>query len=237
LHGSYDLGDPADRARFCQTLIEHGETRCNEAERQRICHELGALLDVSYQEMLDDRRLSLLTPSEIRLLQLSGMDIQLHTRRHRICDGDQQAVTAEIIRNAQDLHGILPKPYKHFCYPSGGWQPQHAQWLDTLGIASATTCDSGMNTAKTNRLTLYRVLDSESLSDIRFEAEISGFGELLRILSGRRRHSDALRRQAATPSSAMPAGVSIPAASAAKPEVASGRRRRRAMAGVAAAPE
>jgi hypothetical protein len=64
-----------------------------------------------------------------------------------------------------------------------------------------------MNTAATNRLALYRVLDSESLSDIVFEAEINGFGELARVLSGRRRRSDAWRQLAGAPSVEFPQAV------------------------------
>lgn len=209
LRGSHSLVDPVARAELCRKLLEYGEEHCDEAARQELCHELGELLDVSYQEILDDRRLSLLTPAEIRWLHQGGMDIQLHTRRHRVCGENKQDLVTEVIENANDLGAILPKPYAHFCYPSGAWQPRHPQWLEALGVASATTCDSGMNTAATNRLALYRVLDSESLSDIVFEAEISGFGELARILSGRRRRSDALRQQAATPSIEFPRGVSV----------------------------
>jgi peptidoglycan/xylan/chitin deacetylase (PgdA/CDA1 family) len=211
LRGSYSVVDPVARAELCRRLIEYGEKHCNESARQQLCHELGELLGVSYQEILDDRRLSLLTPAEIRRLHQRGMDIQLHTRRHQLCGENKQDLVTEVVENAHDLHAILPKPYAHFCYPSGAWQPHHPQWLEALGIASATTCDSGMNTAATNRLALYRVLDSESLSDIVFEAEISGFGELVRILSGRRRRSDARRQRAAVPSAAFPLGV-LPAA-------------------------
>ncbi|HEX5514760.1 MAG TPA: polysaccharide deacetylase family protein [Gammaproteobacteria bacterium] len=207
LRGSYSLTDPTLRAELCRKLIEYGEKHCNESARQQLCHELGELLGVSYQEILDDRRLSLLTPAEIRRLHQGGMDIQLHTRRHQLCGQNRQDLAKEVVENAHDLHAILPKPYAHFCYPSGAWQPHHPQWLEALGVASATTCDSGMNTAATNRLALYRVLDSESLRDIVFEAEINGFGELLRVLSGRRRQSDGWRQRAAAPSVEFPQGV------------------------------
>lgn len=209
LTGSYDLTDAATKAALVQELIQYGENHCTEAQRQEICRELGILLNVDYQEIVADRRLSLLSPDELRQLHQSGMDIQLHTRRHKISGVNKQAVIEEIIENSRDLHAVLPKPYAHFCYPSGVWLPHHPQLLTVLGLASATTCDAGMNTATTNRLALYRVLDSESISDIAFEAQISGFNELLRILSGRRRISDAKRQLAAMPSREFPEGILV----------------------------
>lgn len=209
LTGHYDLRDPSTKAALVQYLIQYGEDQCDELERQDLCQELGALLGVDYLELVANRRLSLLTTTEVQQLYQAGLDIQLHTRRHKTCGVNKQEVVEEVIESARDLYKILPKTYPHFCYPSGEWLPHHPQLLATLGVASATTCDTGMNTASTNRLALYRVLDSEANSDIRFEAEISGFKELLRILSGRRRVSDARRQLAARPSSESPNGISI----------------------------
>jgi hypothetical protein len=42
-----------------------------------------------------------------------------------------------------------------------------------------------MNSADTHPLELRRFLDSEAISPIRFEAEVSGFLDLLRRLAGR----------------------------------------------------
>jgi peptidoglycan/xylan/chitin deacetylase (PgdA/CDA1 family) len=207
--GSFDLSNEQDANRLCWRLIDHGERLSDEQDRHLLCSEVGALLDVSYQEILDSRWAGLLSPAEIRQLYRSGMDIQLHTRRHRPSCSDKKRMKAELLENARDLHAILPRSYAHFCYPSGQWGQQHPEWLNEWGIASATTCDAGMNTASTNRLALYRVLDSESMPDIVFEAELAGFGELLRIISGKRRRSDFLRRQSAVPAVRLPAGVSI----------------------------
>lgn len=207
LMGDYDLGNQATKAALIQALIQHGENNCDEAGRQQICQELGLLLGVDYEVILSDRRLSLLTAGELRQLYQNDMDIQLHTRRHRICGVNKQEVVQETLENVRDLQRILPKAYGHFCYPSGSWLPHHPQLLETLGVISATTCDAGMNTASTNRLALYRVLDSESMPDIVFEAQISGFSELLRILSGRRRISDTWRQQAALPSPELADGI------------------------------
>lgn len=210
LRGTYDLADPTVADALCSQLIAFGETECNEDQRQAICYDFGELLGISYQEIVESRRFGLLTPAELVRVHSGGMAIELHTRRHRICGDDEREVVAEIAENARDLHAILPKRYAHFCYPSGGWQPKHLAWLQEAGVATATTCDAGMNTADTHRLALYRFLDSDAYPNILFEAELSGFNELLRVVSGRRRASDRLRRQGAKASPVPPKGVAVP---------------------------
>lgn len=211
LRGTYDLANPTVAHALCWQLIAFGETECNEVQRQAICYEFGELLGVSYQGIMNSRQFGLLTPAELVRIHDGGMDIELHTRRHRICGDDKRQVVDEIVENARDLHAILPKRYAHFCYPSGGWQPKHLAWLQEAGVATATTCDPGMNTAGTHRLALYRFLDSDDCPDILFEAELCGFNELLRVVSGRRRAGDRLRRQGESASPVPPAGVVAPA--------------------------
>jgi len=41
---------------------------------------------------------------------------------------------------------------------------------------------------------VYRVLDQDDLSDIEFEAELTGFDELIRLLTGRRGRTEEKRR-------------------------------------------
>ena len=46
--------------------------------------------------------------------------------------------------------------------------------------SSATTCNADLNYPDKPSLELKRFLDGENISDIEFEAELSGFNELLR---------------------------------------------------------
>jgi hypothetical protein len=62
-------------------------------------------------------------------------------------------------------------------------------------VESATTCEPGLNTAETPLLGLYRILDQDDLSQIEFEAELFGFSELIRIVTGKRRRMDRARRK------------------------------------------
>ena len=47
-------------------------------------------------------------------------------------------------------------------------------------METATTCEPGLNSPSTPRLSLHRFLDGEDITQIEFEAEVSGFTELLR---------------------------------------------------------
>jgi hypothetical protein len=49
-----------------------------------------------------------------------------------------------------------------------------------MGILSATTCESGFVTKKTNPYYLPRFLDGENIPKIIFEAEVCGVLDLLR---------------------------------------------------------
>ena len=84
----------------------------------------------------------------------------------------------EIQQNREFLEALVGKKLQHLCYPSGVWSKQPWSWLDSLGIISATTCDPGLNYSQTPHLGLYRFLDADSISQIEFEAELTGFSEL-----------------------------------------------------------
>ena len=118
-------------------------------------------------------------PEEIRSLARLGLDIQLHTHRHQLpCDEGQ--VRREIGDNRSVLEPIVGRPCDYLCYPSGVFTAEQWPWLEACGIKSATTCEVGLNDARTPCYGLRRFLDAETVRAIEFEAEISGFAELLR---------------------------------------------------------
>lgn len=163
------------------SLIEWAENALSEEERVRLAAEVAQRLGADYDELLRSRRLGLLSPSEIATLSRDGLDIQLHTHRHRL-----PMAPAEIVREVNDNRAVLEpmvgKRLCHLCYPSGVWSKDQWQTLRSLEIRSATTCISGFNSMATPRLALNRLLDSESKSQIDFEAELSGFKLAVRRL-------------------------------------------------------
>ena len=160
-------------------LIQKGETLLCESERQSLLREVGRILADTI--CLDElQSLSIMSGEEVCLLGRQGFDIQLHTHRHRFPSHDRSVACQEIVQNQTRLEAITGRKARHFCYPSGIFASSQWAWLQELGIESATTCLSGLNTRRTPRYALRRFLDSEDISFVEFRAELAGFAELLR---------------------------------------------------------
>ena len=123
----------------------------------------------------------------LRQLADAGIDIQLHSHRHEWSVDDNRAtVEAEITDNRRFLEQVISGPLEHFCYPSGIHGPHQGEWLAGLGLKSATTIEPGLNYPDTPRFALRRMVDGHPVSDIEFEAEMTGFMEIVRTLRERR---------------------------------------------------
>lgn len=167
-------------------LIRLGEGGDGEEARQSLLRSLGKALGQDAEGLAESRMLSLMTPEEVREIADGGVDVQLHTHRHRLPLSAPEA-EREIRENREALLAAgVPRP-DHFCYPSGIWDRGHWPILSAAGVASSTTCEPGFNRPGVPRHALRRFLDSESIADIEFEAELCGFLELLRILTGKAR--------------------------------------------------
>jgi peptidoglycan/xylan/chitin deacetylase (PgdA/CDA1 family) len=179
LPGRVNLTDPRERRRLAATISEHGETECTEEERVAIARRLGRLLDIDYETLAASRMLSLMTLDELHELAATGADIQAHTHRHRF-PAEESEARRELADNRRALEPAVGHRLEHFCYPSGEWFEEQWPWLEADGMRTATTCERGLNYSGTPRLALLRFLDGEHISEIEFEAEVSGFSELLR---------------------------------------------------------
>jgi peptidoglycan/xylan/chitin deacetylase (PgdA/CDA1 family) len=162
-------------------LMGLGGDGSTEPERCNYARQIGERLGVDYDEIVRSRLMSVVTTEEVRRLAAEGVDIQLHTHRHRF-PADEAAVLKEIADNRAVLEPLVGRPLRHFCYPSGVYHPAALPWLAAAGVETATTCVPGLNYAKTPRLLLRRFLDGENISQIEFEAEVSGFAEVMRRL-------------------------------------------------------
>jgi peptidoglycan/xylan/chitin deacetylase (PgdA/CDA1 family) len=155
----------------------------DERGRNELVKFAAAGLKIDYDEIRKQRLFELVTPNEVRKLSRGGMDVQLHTHRHRMPD-DEGEIRYEIEQNRNFLSAIISEPRDHFCYPSGVFSNDRLPVLAALGIKTATTCESGLNTSHTHPLLLHRFLDHMEISDIEFEAELTGFKEFARMLLG-----------------------------------------------------
>jgi peptidoglycan/xylan/chitin deacetylase (PgdA/CDA1 family) len=120
--------------------------------------------------------------AELGELRRHGIDVELHTHRHPLLL-DAARLGPEITDNREVLEDALGERLQHFCYPSGVWSDALWPVLEQHGILSATTCDKGLNAADAHPYALRRYLDCEKNSQIEFEAELSGFAEVLRRLT------------------------------------------------------
>jgi len=173
---------PADRAMW--KIIDHGESKLDEDGRQKLALGLGALLGVDVDPIVENRCLGLMSPTEIQQASRDGIDIELHTHRHRLPE-DESASKKEISDNRAALEPIVGRRLNHLCYPSGFWSRKHWPWLAQMGIKTATTCDVGFNGSAAHPFALKRIFDSSMVSALEFEAELNGFLEGLRRIKTR----------------------------------------------------
>lgn len=180
--GTIVLSSPGERERAACRIGEAGRS-WNDHNRQALLLSLADSLDVDWKPIGDSRLFRLMTIEQLARLPEQGMDLQLHTHRHCLPTTDGPAgVESEITENRAVLKQIVSGPLQHFCYPSGEFHSAQFPWLRAVGVESATTCLSGFNYPDTERLELRRFLDGENITQVEFEAEVSGFLELLRKL-------------------------------------------------------
>jgi peptidoglycan/xylan/chitin deacetylase (PgdA/CDA1 family) len=182
LDGTYDIGTNPDAA--IVGLIVKAQEALPLAERQQLLRPIAQALGANFNEILSGERFRLLSRDEIVQVFRRGIDIQLHTHTHHLPDTDFDEMALEVRRNRQMIEELTGAQARHFCYPSGEHSERHPEWLRRLGIASATTCHPGLNNGSTSVMLLNRLLDSDSTSEIAFEAQICGVYELARKLLG-----------------------------------------------------
>ncbi|MEX2648807.1 MAG: polysaccharide deacetylase family protein [Alphaproteobacteria bacterium] len=183
--GTANLDDPRAADRAVDRVIAYGEGLAADADRQELLRRLGASLGADVGALADSRIVGLMSEDELRDAAAKGLDVQLHTHRHRF-PREAAALEREIVDNRAALEPLVGRPMNHLCYPSGDYDRTAWPLLSRLGIRSATTTERGFNHAGTPPLALKRLIDGEVVEPIEFEAELSGFTELIRRLRHRR---------------------------------------------------
>jgi peptidoglycan/xylan/chitin deacetylase (PgdA/CDA1 family) len=179
--GIVSLLTDEEKALILEKILRHGNAACDETGRIALIRNLAQRLGVDYEAIRESRILTIMTLERIKELSAAGIDIELHTHRHGFPLDHDRAI-AEIRENRAVLEPLLGKTLVHFCYPSGIWAKEQWPWLAETAMRSAVTCDLGLNFGKTPRYGLKRIGDDEGLSQIEFEAEVSGFAEVLRVM-------------------------------------------------------
>jgi peptidoglycan/xylan/chitin deacetylase (PgdA/CDA1 family) len=192
--GRFALDSEAEQA---EALAQELGASLPPADRFKFLIEMAEALDVSFEDIETQRLFRALDEQQLRQLADAGVDVQLHSHRHEWPLDDREKVEWEIAKNRAVLERFVSHPLEHFCYPSGAYplpggrllfasQLNQGEWLAALGVKSATTIEPGLNYPDTPRFALRRLMDGHPVSDIEFEAEMSGFMEIVRALRERR---------------------------------------------------
>ena len=147
-------------------------------EKDELAAALADHLKVDYDALLARRALHNVSPDEVKRLAADGVDIQLHTHRHRTPQV-RELFIREIEDNRKSIQEITGTHASHFCYPSGVYDLAFLPWLKESGVVSATTCELGLATSSSNPLLLPRLVDVTSLSAIEFEGWLTGISAAL----------------------------------------------------------
>jgi peptidoglycan/xylan/chitin deacetylase (PgdA/CDA1 family) len=169
-----DLSNAAARAEARGEILEFSrQQKLSAEEKDALARKLAGLVKVDYDELCENRILHLLTPDEAGQLAAEGVDIQLHTHRHR-SPLDHQLFRREIEENRNIILAMTGATARHFCYPSGIYNQSFLPWLNELGVVSATTCDVGFASRSSQRLLLPRLVDTSLSAPVEFEGWLTG---------------------------------------------------------------
>ncbi len=176
---SLDLASDASRESARHQLLEFARVQKLSAEdKDTLAASLAKNLKVDYAALLERRALHVVTPDQVRQLAADGVDIQLHTHRHRT-PLDRGLFLREIEDNRKSIQAMTGTRASHFCYPSGEYNLTFLPWLKEAGVVSATTCEQGLASPSSNPLLLPRLIDVSSLSSIEFESWLTGISAAL----------------------------------------------------------
>jgi peptidoglycan/xylan/chitin deacetylase (PgdA/CDA1 family) len=184
IDGEQDITTLGARDRLARHIVPLIEQTC--ANRDEVCAalvQLGRAVGVDDAELqLQSRRFDYMSTEELLAAAGSGCSIELHGHVHEYPAGDPSAFRKDLEQCSEAITSAgLPKP-RHYCYPSGSYDAAATVVLSELQVASATTCKPGLVRSRDNALLHYlpRFLDGGNVHPLEFEAELSGFSDLMR---------------------------------------------------------
>lgn len=179
LDGPLDLRTAESReAAWQRVLAFAAEREFSAGDKDRLLQRLAALAGFDYCELLRQRLLHIMNPREVAELHAAGLDVQLHTHRHRT-PADRGLFLREIRDNRARIRELTGTDPDHFCYPCGVNRPEFLPWLSEASVRYAVTCVPSPASADSKPLLLPRFVDHANLSAVEFESCVSGFGLLL----------------------------------------------------------
>jgi len=177
LPGPLDPRNDESRFRIVRRLIEQSADKSGR-QKDEIAAQLARLLHINYSDLKEKRILQLMNGGELREIARNGIDLQLHTHRHRTPE-DELLFRKEIQDNRSVVQQFASSEPVHFCYPSGVYSAAFLPWLRKENVVSATTCDTGLARRDSESLLLPRYVDHQRRTQIEFESWSYGIGDLL----------------------------------------------------------
>jgi peptidoglycan/xylan/chitin deacetylase (PgdA/CDA1 family) len=176
-----DMATELGRHRIVRALIERSEREnLTGLQKNDIARRLADSLQIDYTAFTAKRMLQLMNAQEVAEVAKNGVEVQLHTHRHRTPD-DEVLFRREIANNRERIRALTGREANHFCYPSGVYRPEFFGWLKSENVVSATTCDAGLAARDENPFLLPRFVDTTGRSQMEFESWLSGVGSLLAV--------------------------------------------------------
>jgi peptidoglycan/xylan/chitin deacetylase (PgdA/CDA1 family) len=181
LHGALDLRTESSRSAVVRALIKISERENRTGpQKDEIAAQLARVLQIDYDGLRAKRILTLMNGRELQEVAGNGVDVQLHTHRHRTPE-DEALFRKEIQDNRATIHKLTATEPVHFCYPSGVYRPAFLPWLRKEHVVSATTCDAGLAAPQTDSLLLPRFVDHQNRTQLEFDSWVTGVGDLLAV--------------------------------------------------------
>lgn len=181
LRAPLDLRTDSSRSAALRDLLDLSERNNRTGiQKDEIAAQLAALLKIDYADLKRKRILQLMNGRELREIASSGVDVQLHTHRHRTPE-DEALFRKELRDNRSTIETLTAQQPVHFCYPSGVYRPAFLPWLRKENVVTATTCDVGLAARQSDSLLLPRYIDHQNRTQIEFESWLTGVGHLLAI--------------------------------------------------------
>jgi peptidoglycan/xylan/chitin deacetylase (PgdA/CDA1 family) len=179
LVGPMDLRTELGRHKVVRGLIDlSARENLTGLQKNDLARRLAAILGIDYSALAAKRILQLMNPREVTEIAKDGVDVQLHTHRHRTPD-EEIPFRCEIRENRDRIQSLTGTQAAHFCYPSGVYRREFLAWLSQENVVSATTCDVGLVNRNANPLLLPRFVDTSTRTQLEFESWLSGVGSLL----------------------------------------------------------
>lgn len=129
--------------------------------------------DVTHADVARARFLSVMTAEELAEISTRGVQVEMHTHRHRT-PADPDVFMDDVRVNRARIEAITGRRPRHLCYPSGVYRESYFARLEIDGIETATTCDPALASPSSHPLMLPRFVDCEACPQVAFEAWVSG---------------------------------------------------------------